>query len=71
MNRAAWIFLCGLALVVLGYAAYDASLYLTAGGAASITTGVRGGGAPLAFLLGHASGGLVWGLAVHFWFYKW
>jgi hypothetical protein len=71
MNRAAWVFVLGCLAFVVAFAGYDIAMHGMYGYVGTITYGVRKAGAPLAFLIGHASGGLVWGLAVHFYFYKW
>jgi hypothetical protein len=70
MNAAAWQWLLSAGLFVLGWAVRDVLIWRRRGGPETVTTGVRGGGAGLAFLIGYAIGGLTWGLAVHFWFYE-
>jgi hypothetical protein len=69
MNAAAWQWVLSAGLFVLGWAVRDYVLWRRYGGTATVTTGVRGGGAAVAFLIGYAVGGLTWGLYIHFYLF--
>lgn len=67
MNRIARVFLASLMAFILIWSGIDLWLYLTIGGESTISTGIRGAPPGVVFLIGHGSGGIVWGLYVH-WF---
>jgi hypothetical protein len=65
-----WAFWGVLALVVLAFAAWDVVLAERLGGEGTISWSVAlltAANPFLAFVIGHVSGALVWGLAAHFW----
>jgi hypothetical protein len=69
-RRVFWLFWGVLALVVLAFAAWDVVLAERLGGEGTISWSVAlltAANPFLAFVIGHVSGALVWGLAAHFW----
>ena len=64
------IFLGGLSAVVVAFAAWDVWIFLSLpkGSTISWSMALLGQSSPfLVFVVGHVTGGLLWGLAAHFW----